>query len=977
MSESHSSTCVPRDNLTNGQVALALHDAGYWVVPLCWPIDDGERCGSPWKTRPGETHDHSKDPKQIGKTPLVPWAAERLTRKKLEDTFRRAPRANVGIILEKSRLIHVDPDSQAAFDEVYQLGAPSSVIRQSRNPSLLYRAPEDCALARAIHKGATGAIDVLSKGIAIVHGEHRTGAAIFLDVLDLAEMELADAPDWAVDLLKTASEHTPPAPAAKDGDDPPVRLVGPALDTWRGVRVKLGGTIVKRGEHTDVDRSDTLFLIGQVLAQAGASRRTIVDALAERDLTLGFAKYSERRDDGEAEYERIADKVLDEARLAKTVPAPTPTLNGTSANGTTAPGSQAPPGVSREDALAQLGELVAGIPADPDPATIDATIAEATPLLRAVGPGAREAVGKQLARKLGITFGAVREAVSQGNGSDPGNADVDDSPGGDDDEKKSQADMLVDLARQGELFHDATGDTYARLAVGDHHEVWPTRSKGFRRWLVRAHYTTAGDAPRPESVAMALSLIDAIAQFDGECRAVYVRVAPDGADGLFVDLGDRDWRAVHVTESGWDILTDPPVMFRRSPGLGALFEPTRGGRLDDLREFVNVPDDGDWALIRAWLVAALADHGPIPVLALKGEQGSAKSTLARCLRALVDPATPSLRRPPRDERDLAIAARSCWIIGYDNVSDIRPWLSDGLCSLVTGGGFATRELYTDFDEALFAARRPVLLNGIEDYVARGDLADRVVDVTMPPIPEDQRRDEKTLLAAFDAAAPAIFGALLDSLAGALRMLPMVHLDRLPRMADFARVAVAAEQARGEAPAFLVAYATARKNAEAATIEGSVIGPALLILCDSLPWEGTAGELLGKLSELVDEKATKMKTWPQNARAVSGELRRLAPALRRSEINVIFGTRTTGGRRPITIDKAPPRPSLLSRLSLSAPGLVKPSDGRVTQSDGRSDRPSLDRHSLSPHPDAKSDGPDGSDGPVPTFAPDDTAKWGEL
>ena len=82
-----------------------------------------------------------------------------------------------------------------------------------------------------------------------------------------------------------------------------------------------------------------------------------------------------------------------------------------------------------------------------------------------------------------------------------------------------------------------------------------------------------------------------------------------------------------------------------------------------------------------------------------------------------------MRTPPRDDRDLLIAANNSWVISYDNLSGIPPWLSDALCRLATGGGFSTRELYTDSDEVFFDAMRPVILNGIDHMAERADLAD--------------------------------------------------------------------------------------------------------------------------------------------------------------------------------------------------------------------------------------------------------------
>ena len=78
----------------------------------------------------------------------------------------------------------------------------------------------------------------------------------------------------------------------------------------------------------------------------------------------------------------------------------------------------------------------------------------------------------------------------------------------------------------------------------------------------------------------------------------------------------------------------------------------------------------------SWLVAACRPQGPYPLLILQGEQGSAKSTTAKLLRRIIDPVTAPLRTPPREERDLLIAANNSWVVAYDNLSGIPPWLSD-------------------------------------------------------------------------------------------------------------------------------------------------------------------------------------------------------------------------------------------------------------------------------------------------------------
>ena len=127
-----------------------------------------------------------------------------------------------------------------------------------------------------------------------------------------------------------------------------------------------------------------------------------------------------------------------------------------------------------------------------------------------------------------------------------------------------------------------------------------------------------------------------------------------------------------------------------------------------------------------------------------------------------------LRRPPREERDLMIAAANGWVVGYDNLSGIPVLLSDAICTLATGAGFSTRELYTDADEKLFDATRPVLLNGIDDLATHGDLLDRCLCLTLTPIDDELRLEEEELWPRFEEVrSRPVLGALLDAVVMAL------------------------------------------------------------------------------------------------------------------------------------------------------------------------------------------------------------------
>lgn len=467
----------------------------------------------------------------------------------------------------------------------------------------------------------------------------------------------------------------------------------------------------------------------------------------------------------------------------------------------------------------------------------------------------------------------------------------------------TQADILIDLAGAADLFHSADGTALADILINEHRETWPVRTKGFRRWLARQFFEQTGGAPSSEALQSALNVIEAKAHFDGPERPVFIRVG--GLDGrLYLDLGDEAWGAVEIDATGWRIIDKPPVRFRRAAGMQPLAVPITGGSVETLRAFLNVQSDQDFVLVVAWALAVLRNKGPYPALVLSGEQGSAKSTFSAILRALLDPNTAPLRALPREDRDLFIAASNGHVLAFDNVSGLPAWISDTLCRLATGGGFAVRQLYTDQDEVLFDAARPVILNGIEDIVTRPDFADRAVFLTLEPIPEERRRPEAELWAAFEAERGRIFGVLLDAVVEGLKRLPDTHLPKLPRMADFALWASACETAIWPAGTFWSAYCGNRDEAVEGVIDADPVAAAVrAVMLERTEWTGTASDLLGALGEAAGERITKSKTWPDSPRALSGRLRRAATFLRKIGIEVSFEREGRARTRIIRITAA--------------------------------------------------------------------------
>ncbi len=462
--------------------------------------------------------------------------------------------------------------------------------------------------------------------------------------------------------------------------------------------------------------------------------------------------------------------------------------------------------------------------------------------------------------------------------------------------RRSQAAELVDMALEAgiELWHTPAGDPYGTLQVDGHHEHHPLR-RVVRDYLARIYYTRSRRTASAQALTDALGTLGGMARYDGGEFPVAVRLAAHG-DALYLDLGGRDYRMVQIDAAGWRVVTEAPVRHWRPASLRPLPVPAPGGQLDALRELWPQVDNTAWTLSVSWLVAAMAPAGPYPVLVETGEQGSGKSTFGRQLRGLLDPAAPELRGVPRDERDVMIGALTSYVVALDNLSGLPVWLSDTLCRIATGGGLATRTLYSDLDETLIDVTRPILLTGIDSPATRGDLLDRSLVVTLPAMRDEDRADEAGLWTRYREMRPSLVGALCDATSMALRRRSEVQLDRRPRMADACTFVTAAEPALGwQVGRTVTTWMGARAEASADLIASDAVAQAVLALNEN--WRGTSTELQVTLNQRVSEATRTGRTWPATPRALSSVLRRLAPDLRRMGVHVELpvGARTARER----------------------------------------------------------------------------------
>ena len=362
--------------------------------------------------------------------------------------------------------------------------------------------------------------------------------------------------------------------------------------------------------------------------------------------------------------------------------------------------------------------------------------------------------------------------------------------------RQGKTELTIDIVTQwASTFCYESGKAYATFPVqlidpetgeasAAHQETWSFESKQFKGKVSRKFRNEYSVVPGETAINEAVEVI-AVGAEDMPPKPVYLRCAPipnDEYGGVYIDLANDKWEVVEITNGGWRVIqsADCLVKFRRVQHSRPLPFPERGGDIADIWKHINVQGEENQLLV----LECLRIETPYPVLELIAGQGSAKSTTQERLRQLIDPN--AVWSPVN--QDLSVSALGNHMISLNNLSGLSKSTQDFMCSVSTGGGDATRRLHTTEDEAAWETKRPIVMNGINQLVTRPDLADRTVCIELHRI--KAYVDEATLVAAWDKDYPKILGAVYDLMSGALRDLPGVKLDKMPRMGDFAKLGTA-------------------------------------------------------------------------------------------------------------------------------------------------------------------------------------------
>lgn len=462
---------------------------------------------------------------------------------------------------------------------------------------------------------------------------------------------------------------------------------------------------------------------------------------------------------------------------------------------------------------------------------------------------------------------------------------------------QKQSEELFSLAKGADLFINQYLQGYATYLVDGHLETSPIGGTQFTGWLSGKYLDLWGHAPRSDAIRTAVSTFKQKAK--RHKYRVFTRVANTGPNVVWLDICDDEWQRIRVDGNGWTV--QPSTMgpkFERSNSALPLCVPPHGGPHDFelLRKYLNLDTHQDWVLVSAWLIGALSPTGPYPLLVVQGPQGGAKSTLARVLRGLVDPNQAPTRELPHSNRDLLVSAMSSWVQAFDNIGGRLPdRTSDDFCRLATGAGFGTRKLYKDGAEFVMQAARPLLLNGLGDFVVQADLSDRCISIEVPAISRNKRRLESEFWRKYKVDEPLIMAGLLRILSSCLKgqASGIVPLN-LPRMADFAAwISWAVPALPWSYQDFTDAQEAIKLDAALQTAQDSPLPQALNKLLNPIAgsrWSGTPTALLQEINAATcsDYQMRRHPSWPADAGWLSRRLRALQPILPQStQIQVTF------------------------------------------------------------------------------------------
>lgn len=518
------------------------------------------------------------------------------------------------------------------------------------------------------------------------------------------------------------------------------------------------------------------------------------------------------------------------------------------------------------------------------------------------------------------------------------------------DKKPSIAEQLISLCQtiEAQYFHDQHKTPYMKAQDGKINKIFLIKSRECKRFLSNLYYENTQKICGKEPIDSAILQMEAFAT-NGEMIKLQNRISSTKEKDnytIWMDMCDDKWRAIKITEYGWKIVNDPPILFRRHSHMLPLCEPTPNKEFNNLDgidgivdtmtgvltvpnflnsaeqvvrgekkyndipnsyhnidngvmptyaksfwkflEYVNIEKEDQLLLLIHMAHFCIPDI-PHTLLNIYGPHGSAKTMLFRLIKNLIDPTSVMSKGLPSKKNELIQQLYHHYLSFYDNVSFLSNSYSDELCRAITGGGSSKRSLYTNDQDVIYQFHRGIGLNGINISVQREDLLDRTVLLKLLDIKEEDRKAEGPFLKAFEKDKHDILSGLLNVLVVTLRIYPTIKLEKMFRMADYTQWGCAISESLGVPQRiFIEKYKVKVVDQIREAVYGSIIGNTLLdFMSYRKMWKGSPADLHHDMKEHAKSLniSTRVKEWPKAPSIMSRRLNLLLSSFKALGIDI--------------------------------------------------------------------------------------------
>lgn len=459
-------------------------------------------------------------------------------------------------------------------------------------------------------------------------------------------------------------------------------------------------------------------------------------------------------------------------------------------------------------------------------------------------------------------------------------------------------DTISDLISTLELFHDEFNKGYARIEGKQIYEIQSEYFKGYLRFRYNELFKKWIGNDRLKTI---LTSIESIAVFKRTEYKLHNRLCWYLGD-IWYDLGN--WTAVKISKEGWNIIKNPPILFRHYAHQIPQVIPVKSDLcIGNLQRFINMNIESQFLFI-VNLISCFIPDFPHPIFSIYGEQGTSKTTNARIIKKLVDPSKMEVISIPNDKNEFIQILDHNYVCIFDNVSQLSQWQSDLLCRAITGDGSSKRMLYSNDEDIIFNYIRIAAINGINIVGNRPDLLDRSILLETQFIPNNMRKTELQFWNKFDEIKPQLLGVIFDSISNAMKIYPNIKLDTLNRMADFTKWSYAISATFNQDDlklddVFLKIYTANITRQKDEALDNDIIAELLFKILEARStYKTTASQLLVDLNAQaeIENINTKVKSFPKQPNVLMKRLNTLKNGLRSKGIE--YETISDGKKRNI-------------------------------------------------------------------------------